>query len=207
MARYLGPVCKQCKREGEKLFLKGKRCYEKCPIGEKAQKPGQHGASGGRSKSSEYSVRLREKQKAKRIAGLNETQFYHYFTMASKMKGLSGNNLIQLLTRRLDCVVQLMGISSSRKGARQLIGHGHVTVNGKKIDLPGYLVKVGDKISFSDKLASNKNIPVTQGDVSHPKWLDFDKNSKLGTVLSAPTKEESPYSTINEQYIVELYSK
>ncbi len=203
MARYLGSVCKLCRREGEKLILKGARCQTRCPIDKKAKKPGQHGPSAGRSKTSEYAIRLREKQKAKRIAGLNESQFYHYFEMASSMKGLSGSNLIQLLARRLDNVLYLLGLASSRKSARQFVVHGHIKINGKKVDVPGYRVDVGDKITVAEKILSNI------GDIAPnvPTWLSYDNNTKTGTMLALPLKEESSYANINEQYIVELYSK
>lgn len=207
MVRYLGAVCKLCRREGQKLLLKGNRCQVKCPIEKKAKKPGQHGGSPSRAKSSEYSIRLREKQKAKRIAGLSEAQFFHYFKMASRMKGLAGANLIQLLARRLDNVTYMLGFAVSKKAARQLVGHGHVLVNGKKVDVPGYIVKVGDKITVSKKMSSNANIPAFQGEISTPSWLTYDKNTATGTVTALPKKEESTYADINEQYIVELYSK
>jgi len=212
MARYLGSVCKLCRREGEKLMLKGQRCFSpKCPVEGKAKKPGQHGTpiSGGRSKQSEYALRLREKQKAKRIAGLNEAQFYNYFKKASLMKGLTGLNLIYLLSMRLDNVVYLMGLAPSRRSAREFVAHGHYKVNGKKISAPGYKVSVGDKITPSAKLLSNPQVPVARQDysVSCPIWLNYDKNTNTGTVVSEPQKEHTPYAGINEQYIVELYSK
>lgn len=209
MARYLGPVCKLCRREGVKLFLKGTRCETaKCPIEKKAGKPGQHGAAAGRfSKMSEYSIRLREKQKAKRIAGLTEAQFFHYFQMASKMKGLAGSNLLQLLTLRLDNVVRSLGFAPSVRAARQMVRHGHILVNDKKVDLPGCVLSVGDKVTLSKKISTNPSVPLSQRDVTPPQWLSFNKETLTGTVVALPQKEETPYSSINEQYIVELYSK
>jgi len=216
MAKYLGSVCKLCRREGEKLFLKGARCFgNKCPVEGKARKPGQHGtpigAGGGRrSKQSEYALRLREKQKAKRIAGLTEAQFYNYFKKASKMKGLTGLNLIYLLSMRLDNVVYLLGLAPSRRAARELVTHGHYKVNGKKITAPGYNLSPGDKIVPSAKLLSETSgIPAAREDysVSPPAWLSYDKSAHTGSVVSAPAKEQTPYAGINEQYIVELYSK
>ncbi|MDI6756643.1 MAG: 30S ribosomal protein S4 [Endomicrobiia bacterium] len=206
MGRYLGSVCKLCRREGAKLVLKGRRCATKCPIDKKSKKPGQHGAN-MRIKQSEYAVRLREKQKAKRIASLNEAQFYHYFVKASAMKGLSGLNLIKLLAMRLDSVVYLLGMAPSRSAARQFITHGHFHLNDKRTKVPGRIVAVGDKIKIFGKMSQNQNIPAFQGEVSPPVWLAYDKNSQTGNVVAEPLKEQTPYAGINEQFIVELYSK
>jgi small subunit ribosomal protein S4 len=206
MGRYLGSVCKLCRREGAKLVLKGRRCTTKCPIDKKSKKPGQHGAN-MRIKLSEYAVRLREKQKAKRIAYLNENQFYHYFRKATAMKGLAGLNLIKLLSMRLDNVVYLMGLAPSRMAARQLITHGHFQVNDKRTTAPGRIVVVGDKIKMAAGMSDNQQIPAYQGEVSSPGWLSYDKNSKTGSVVAEPSKEQTPYAGVNEQFIVELYSK
>jgi small subunit ribosomal protein S4 len=207
MSRYLGSVCKHCRREKEKLFLKGERCYSNCTLDRKRGKniPGMHSMS--RSKPSDYARHLREKQKARRIYGLTEEQFRHYFQRADKMKGLTGENLLKLLEMRLDNVVYRLGIVTSRKSARQIVGHGRVLVNDKKINLPGYQLKPGDKITLKAKAKENifvkKSLERTD---RFPSWLSLDKQNITGSVLSIPRVEEFSHP-IDSQLIVELYSK
>ena len=208
MSRYLGSVCKLCRREKERLFLKGERCSSKCTLDRKRGKngPGQHGTTKGRM--SDYAKHLREKQKARRIYDLTEEQFSHYYKMAEKMKGSAGDNLLKLLESRLDNVVYRLGLASSKRMARQIVNHGNVLVNEKKIDLPRYQVKVGDVITVPEKYKSNaiikKLIEKTMGYI--PAWLSFDKNKIAGTVLGEPPAGESSHP-INSQLIVEYYSK
>lgn len=207
MSRYLGSVCKHCRREKEKLFLKGERCYSNCTLDRKRGKniPGMHSMQ--RSKASDYARHLREKQKARRIYGLTEEQFRHYFHRADKMKGLTGETLLQMLEMRLDNVVYRLGIVTSRKSARQIVGHGRVLVNGKKVNLPGYQLKPGDKVTLKDKAKENifvkKSLERTD---RFPSWLSLDKATISGAVLSIPRVEEFSHP-IDSQLIVELYSK
>jgi small subunit ribosomal protein S4 len=207
MSRYLGSVCKLCRREKEKLFLKGDRCSMNCTLDRKRGKnvPGQHGVS--RSKMSDYSRHLREKQKARRLYGLTEEQFRHYFARAEKLKGLTGENLLRLLELRLDNVVYRMGIVTSRKTARQIVDHGNILVNGKKVNLPGYQVKAGDKVALKDKMKENIFIKkaLERGD-KFPSWLSLDRQSVAGSVVHVPSADEFSHP-INSQLIVELYSK
>jgi small subunit ribosomal protein S4 len=208
MARYTGPSCKLCRREKQKLFLKGTKCYtEKCPIENKNYPPGQHGLN-RRIKFSEYGVQLREKQKVKRIYGLLETQFRNYFEKANKQKGVTGENLIQLLERRLDNVVFRLGFSSSRKAARQLVLHGHLLVNGKKVTIPSFLLTEGDVVSVRDK---SKKLDVIHNSLRRSKdnlynWLQVEKATLSGTFMQIPGREDIPLNA-NEQLIIELYSK
>ena len=208
MSRYLGSVCKLCRREKERLFLKGERCSSKCTLDRKRGKnsPGQHGTTKG--KMSDYAKHLREKQKARRVYGLTEEQFSHYYKMAEKMKGSAGDNLLKLLELRLDNIVHRLGLASSKRMARQIVNHGNILVNEKKIDLPRYQVKVGDVITVPEKYKSNavikKLVEKTVGDI--PAWLNFDKNNITGTVLGEPPTGESSHP-INSQLIVEYYSK
>jgi len=209
MARYTGPKCRLCRREGEKLFLKGDRCFSKCPLdGHKRYPPGMHGPD-RRKKLSIYGLQLREKQKVKRIYGVLEAQFRKFFEWARKMPGNTGENLLSLLERRLDNVVYRLGLASSRSQARQLVNHGHVRVNGKKVDIASYLVKPGDVITVSDRA---KKIPFIQEnleslDVSAiPTWLTFDKNRIEGKVVRNPIRTDITYP-VNETLIIELYSK
>ena len=208
MARYTDSVCKLCRREKQKLFLKGQKCYsEKCPIEEKNYPPGQHGLS-RRSKVSEYGVQLREKQKIKRSYGLLETQFRNYFEKANKQKGRTGENLIKLLERRLDNVVYRLGFASSRKQARQLIRHRHILVNNGLVDIPAYLLKAGDTIQIKDK---SKKLDAIQNSLKRVKdntynWLNVDKASLSGTFVQIPDRIDVPLNA-NEQLVVELYSK
>lgn len=207
MARYTGPVCKLCRREGTKLFLKGDRCFSKnCAVEKRPTPPGQHGA--GRKKASAYSIQLREKQKAKRAYGLVEKQFHHYYEMAEKMRGTTGDNMLVLIERRLDNIVFRMGIGSSRAQARQLVNHGHIAVNGKVINIPSYLIKAGDTVAVKE---TNRDkaffVELKNSKISNlPKWLKFDTATLSGEVVSLPTREDVDLS-IADHMIVELYSK
>ncbi len=208
MARYTGPVCRMCRREGTKLFLKGDRCYsEKCSFDRRPYAPGQHGQ--GRQRPSDYRDQLREKQKVKRIYGVLEKQFRLYFHKADRMKGVTGENLLGLLERRMDSTIYRLGLASSRSEARQLVRHNHFTVNGKKMNIPSYLVRTGDIIEVKERsqkvqrildsvLASDRRPMVS--------WLELDKKEFKGTVKAEPNREELTLP-INEQLIVELYSK
>ena len=208
MARYTGPSCKLCRREKQKLFLKGAKCHsEKCPIEKRNYPPGQHGLS-RRTKFSEYGVQLREKQKVKRTYGLLETQFHTYFEKANKQKGVTGGNLIKLLERRLDNVVYRLGFAPSRKAARQLVLHRHFTVNSQIVDIPSFNLSPGDIVSVRDK---SKKLDTIHNSLRRTKdsvysWLTVDKASLSGTFLNVPEREEIPLNA-NEQLIVELYSK
>lgn len=207
MAVYREAKCKLCRREGGKLFLKGDKCYtEKCPFNKRPLPPGQHGA--GRKKVSEYGQQLREKQKTKRIYGVQEGQFRHYYEVAARMKGIAGENMLQLLERRLDNVVFRMGIGASRTQARQLVNHAHLTVNGKTVTVPSYIVKAGDVIAVKENRKDNKFFENLKGAklTSLPKWLEFDTEKLEGKVLALPTREDVD-SQIAEHMIVELYSK
>lgn len=207
MARYTGSVCRLCRREGCKLFLKGDRCYsQKCAFTKRPVAPGQHGQ--GRKKLSEYGVQLREKQKVKRAYGMLEGQFRSYFDDAVKMKGVSGANLLSLLERRLDNVVYRMGIGESRPQARQFVMHGHVTVNGKKVDIPSYRVNAGDVVAVKAKSAGTERFKqiAEQAVRPLPKWLTFDPAALSGTVVALPERDDIDL-TIEEHMIVELYSK
>ena len=208
MARYRDAVCRICRREGDKLFLKGDRCYtDKCAIARRSYAPGQHGQ--GRKKMSEYGTQLREKQKAKRYYGLLENQFYHYFELASKMTGKTGENLLKVLESRLDNVVYRAGFAMSRPEARQLVTHGHFTVNGKAVNIPSYLVKPGDVVAIVEKsMSSDKIKGVLEANASRPalNWLSVDKNKAQATVFNLPERSEIDLQ-VEEQLIVELYSK
>ena len=208
MARYTDAVCRICRREGDKLFLKGDRCYsDKCAIARRAYAPGQHGQ--GRKKMSEYGTQLREKQKAKRYYGLLENQFYHYFELASKMTGKTGENLLKVLESRLDNVVYRAGFAMSRPEARQLVSHGHFTVNGKAVNIPSYMVKAGDVVAIVEKsMSSDKIKGVLEANASRPalNWLSVDKNKAQATVVNLPERGEIDLQ-VEEQLIVELYSK
>ncbi len=208
MARYTGAVCRQCRREGQKLFLKGERCYtDKCGLVRRAYAPGQHGQR--RKKLSEYGLQLREKQKARRFYGVLESQFEKYFVMAEHQQGMTGENLLRILESRLDNVVYRLGFAMSRPEARQLVNHGHFTVNGKKVDIPSYLIKEGDVIAIKESskgsekikaiLEINQNRPV-------PKWLEINWEIAEGKVVNLPTREDIDLP-VEEHLIVELYSK
>ena len=208
MARYTGPACRLCRREGTKLFLKGERCTTgKCALERRHTAPGQHGAANKVMK--EYGMQLREKQKARRYYGVLEGQFEHYFEMAEKMEGITGENLLSLLERRFDNVVYRMGMASSRKEARQLVLHAHFRLNGKKANIPSILLKVGDKISIREESRKNAKIKeLLEGLASQsaPKWLEVDKDNAVATVVALPKREDIDFP-FEEQLIVELYSK
>lgn len=206
MARITCADCKKCRREGQKLFLKGERCTsKKCAMERRPVAPGQHGAS--RKKNSEYAVQLREKQKAKRAYGLLEKQFYSYYEEAERMKGITGENMLMLLELRLDNVVYRMGIGSSRAQSRQIVSHGHITVNGKVVDIPSYHTKAGDVIGVKEVKQDNAMFKELRGaKIVMPKWVEFDTETFVGKVVENPKREDIDLS-INEQLIVELYSK
>lgn len=209
MGRYTGPVCRLCRRERMKLYLKGEKCYtEKCPLEKKNYPPGQHGPL-RRARLSEYGIQLREKQKLRRIYGVLERQFRRYFEMATRQKGITGENLIKILERRLDNVVYRLGFAPSRKAARQLVKHGHILVNGKRVDIPSYLVDPGDEIRVKDKskeleIIHNSLKRVTE--TSLVPWLQLNKATLSGVFMYVPERSEIPIN-VNEQLIVELYSK
>ncbi len=206
MARITCADCKKCRREGQKLFLKGERCTsKKCAMERRPVAPGQHGAS--RKKNSEYAVQLREKQKAKRAYGLLEKQFYSYYEEAERMKGITGESMLMLLELRLDNVVYRMGIGSSRAQSRQIVNHGHITVNGKVVDIPSYHTKAGDVIGVKEVKQDNVMFKELRGaKIVMPKWVEFDTETFVGKVVENPKREDIDLS-INEQLIVELYSK
>lgn len=206
MARYTDASCRLCRREGQKLFLKGERCYSgKCAIDKRPYAPGQHGQ--GRKKTSDYGLQLREKQKAKRFYGVLETQFRNYFEKAARKPGITGENLLVMLETRLDNAVFRLGMGASRKEARQLITHGHFTVNGKKVDIPSYAVKPGDVIKVKEKsFSSPKFKEMREMSVTVPAWLSVDIDKLEGKIISYPRREEIDVP-VKEQLIVELYSK
>ena len=208
MARYTGAVCRLCRREGQKLFLKGERCYsEKCSVGLRGYAPGQHGQ--GRKKSSEYGMQLRAKQTARRFYGVQENQFHHYFEIAERKQGITGDNLLRILESRLDNVVYRVGFASSRAEARQLVGHGHYEVNGKRVDIASYLLRAGDVVSICEKSrASEKIKAVVEANSARPvpEWIDVDRNNLSAKVIALPTREQIE-APVDEQLIVEFYSK
>lgn len=206
MARYTGPSCKLCRREGVKLYLKGDRCYtEKCAIARRAYAPGQHGQS--RKKLGNYGMQLREKQKAKRIYGLLESQFRKVYGEADRQKGITGENLLVLLERRFDNAVYRLGFAASRPEARQLVRHGHFTVNGKKVNIPSYEIKVGDVIAVKEKSRQDEKFKAFAEIATNvPKWLTVDKDKMEGQVTALPQREDVDIP-VNETLIVELYSK
>ena len=209
MARYIGPVCRLCRREGMKLFLKGERCYtDKCAIEKRNVPPGQHGRS-RKAKMVGYGVQLREKQKVKRTYGVLESQFRRYFEAADRQKGVTGELLLQMLERRLDNVVYRLGFATSRAQARQLVRHGHFNVNGKKVDIPSYAVRSGDTVAVRSGSAQNPTIQHAMEEVKGrgiPEWLLFDSASVSGRISQLPTREQINLP-VQEQLIVELYSK
>jgi small subunit ribosomal protein S4 len=209
MARYIGPVCRLCRRDGMKLFLKGERCYtDKCAIEKRNLPPGQHGRA-RRAKMVGYGVQLREKQKVKRTYGVLESQFRRYFEAADRQKGVTGELLLQALERRLDNVVYRLGFATSRAQARQLVRHGHFQVNGKKVDIPSYAVRLGDTVALKGASAQNPTIQHAMEEVKGrgiPEWLLFDAAGLSGRVSSMPTREQINLP-VQEQLIVELYSK
>ncbi len=208
MARYTGAVCKLCRREGKKLYLKGERCYTgKCAIERRAYAPGQHGQS--RKKATEYGLQLRAKQQAKRYYGIQEGQFYKYFLMAERKQGVTGENLLRICESRLDNVVYLLGWANSRAEARQLVTHGHYKVNGNKVNIPSYLIKAGDEIAIKDKSKESDKIKATvEANASRPvpQWLDLNAEALTAKVLALPTREQIMVP-VEEHLIVELYSK
>lgn len=209
MARYTGPVCRLCRREGQKLFLKGERCYtKKCSVDRRSYAPGQHGQARNR-KASEYGRQLRTKQYAKRYYGVLENQFHHYFELATKMPGVTGENLLRLLESRLDNVVYRLGFAMSRAEARQLVTHGHFTVDGRKVNIPSFLVKPGMVITLKDSSKSLDKIKANvEANASRPapKWLDYDANNMVGKVVAMPARDDIDLP-VEEHLIVELYSK
>ena len=209
MARYTDASCKLCRRERQKLFLKGTKCFtDKCPIENKNYPPGQHGLS-RRTRMTDYAVQLREKQKVRKTYGLLEKQFRNYFKEASRRKGVTGNNLVSILESRLDNTLYRLGLAPSRKSARQLVLHRHLTVNDKVVDRPSYLLKSGDVIKVRE---ASKKLPIFHDAMKRMKdnmlmpWLSLDKANMTGTYLKSPDREEVPFIG-NEQLIVELYSK
>jgi small subunit ribosomal protein S4 len=211
MARYTGPVCKLCRREGQKLFLKGQKCYtEKCPVERRAYPPGQHGpAQARRRKQSDYALQLREKQKVKRMYGLQEKQFRNLFSRAAQRGGVTGENLLIDLETRLDNVIYRLGFASSRNQARQLVRHRHVEVNGQVVDIPSYHLKPGDDVAIR---APSRDMPLVQGNLESRvrpdmvEWLTLDQKNRVARVVRAPTRDDIPME-VQEQLIVELYSK
>ncbi len=207
MARYNGPVCRLCRREGTKLYLKGEKCMtDKCPVVVRPnQAPGQHGAA--KKKMGEYGMQLREKQKAKRIYGVLEKQFKSYYVMAEKKEGITGANLLSILECRLDNVVYRMGLAESRNEARQLVRHAHFTLNGKKVNIPSIIVRVGDVIALkaTDSVKIKGLVEGLETKVA-PKWLDLDKKNQTAKVIALPERDDIDFP-FEEQLIVELYSK
>lgn len=210
MAKYTEPVCRLCRRDGLKLFLKGERCStDKCAVERRAYAPGQHGQSGGRRKPTEYAIRMREKQKVKRIYGVLETQFRKIFAAADRMGGVTGENLLQLLERRLDNVVYRIGFARSRKEARNLVRHGHFSVNGKRNSIPSYVIKHGDTIEVKEKSRKGTWLQEALGSAERrniPEWFTVNKDKFSATMVAYPSRDQLTMP-MNEQLIVELYSK
>ncbi len=208
MARYRDALCRLCRREGEKLFLKGERCYtDKCGVERRKYAPGQHGQR--RKKLSDYALQLREKQKAKETYGVLEKQFKRYFYIANNKKGVTGSNLLQLLESRLDNVVYRLGIASNRRQARQLVLHGHIKLNDRRVNIPSCLVRAGDVISVKEGSRKNVIIEDNIAKIEHrgmPSWVEMDVNTLSGKVLNLPVREDIALP-VQEQLIVELYSK
>ncbi|HXE65292.1 MAG TPA: 30S ribosomal protein S4 [Bryobacteraceae bacterium] len=211
MARYRGPVCRLCRREGMKLFLKGERCHSaKCAIEKRNFIPGQHGRDRKIKKIVGYGLQLREKQKVRRIYGVLESQFHLTYEKAVKMKGITGENLLGTLERRLDSVLYRMGLATSRSQGRQVVGHGHVQVNGRKVNIPSFIVKPGDEIAIRESSKNNSTILAARDATAHapsPSWMDVDREALKGRIISTPRRDELTQIPINEQLIVELYSK
>lgn len=209
MARYIGPVCKLCRREGMKLFLKGERCYmDKCSVTRRPYPPGQHGQ--GRVKLTEFAVRLREKQKVRRIYGVLERQFRAYYFDAARRKGRTGEQMLGLIESRLDNVVHRLGFASSRNEARQLVKHNHILVNGKRVNIPSYLLRKNDKIEVHPKSREFKFVVASLAQVDRRpqlSWLELDKANFAGTFKGLPVRDEMNEPPIREQYIVEYYSR
>lgn len=211
MARYRGPVCRLCRREGIKLFLKGERCYgPSCAIEKRNYLPGQHGKTARPKRLLGYGLQLREKQKVRRIYGILERQFRNYYKKATRMRGVVGENLLALLERRLDSVVFRMGFGTSRAQARQIVRHGHVEVNGRKVNIPSYTVKPGDEVSIREKSRKHAGVAAAMEATSHmlaPSWIEVDRENLRAKVTGVPRRDELVQIPINEQLIVELYSR
>jgi small subunit ribosomal protein S4 len=210
LARYIGPVCRQCRREGMKLYLKGERCHsEKCAIEKRNFIPGQHGKDRAK-KIVGYGLQLREKQKVRRVYGVLERQFRITFEKAALQKGITGENLMQNLERRLDSVIFRMGFGTSRAQARQVVSHGHIDVNGRKCNIPSAMIKVGDVVSVRENSKNNATILAARDATAHapaPNWIDVDREGLKGRIQSLPKREDLVQIQLNEQLIVELYSK
>lgn len=213
MSRYIGPVCRLCRREGMKLYLKGERCYgPKCAVSEEKKRnfpPGQHGQA-RKPKIVGYGLQLREKQKTKRYFGLGEGQFRNLFEKAATTKGITGEVMLQMLERRLDNAIYRIGFATSRAGARQLVRHGHVHVNGRKVNIPSFQVKAGDEVTIRDKSKENPAVLAAREATAHlpsPSWLEIDRENLKARVIGNPKREELVQINLNEQLIVELYSK
>jgi small subunit ribosomal protein S4 len=210
MARYIGPSCRQCRREGMKLFLKGERCHsEKCAIEKRNFPPGQHGKD-RKPKIVGYGLQLREKQKARRYYGLLEQQFRNLFQKAAGMKGITGENALNMLERRLDNTIYRMGFGTSRPQSRQIVRHGHIQVNGRKVNIPSFLVKPGDLIEVRERSKNSQTILSARDATAHapsPNWLEVDREGLKARVIGQPKREELVQIQLNEQLIVELYSK
>ena len=210
MARYIGPVCRQCRREGMKLFLKGERCHsEKCAIERRNFVPGQHGKD-RKAKIVGYGLQLREKQKVRRVYGVLERQFRTTYEKAAHQKGITGENLMSSLERRLDSVIYRMGFGTSRAQARQVVRHGHVDVNGRKCNIPSALVKVGDTVAIRESSKNNPTVLSARDATAHapaPNWIEVDREGLRGRITSLPQRSELVQIQMNEQLIVELYSK
>jgi small subunit ribosomal protein S4 len=207
MARYTGPVCRLCRREGQKLYLKGDKCYtDKCPVSKRNYAPGQHGQS--RKKLTEYGLQLREKQKVRRFYGIQESQMRKYFHMADRMHGITGENLLKLLELRLDNVIYRMGFATSRAEARQLVTHGHFLVNGNKVDIPSSILKVGDVIEIKERSKNSSKIKefVENHRGNTVTWLDVSPEELKGRIVAEPAREDIDIP-VEEHLIVELYSK
>ena len=208
MARYTGAVCRHCRREGLKLYLKGDRCFtEKCAVEKRPVPPGQHGQ--GRRKVSEYGTQLREKQKARRMYGILEGQFKRYFVKAERQPGVTGENLLRLLERRLDNVVYRLGLGASRNEARQLVRHGHFLVNGRKVNIPSFLLRIDDEITIKERSKESprvKELMERAADRVPPAWLDYDSGRQVARIAALPLREQID-ATVQEHLIVELYSR
>jgi small subunit ribosomal protein S4 len=211
MARYIGPVCRLCRREGIKLFLKGERCYgANCAIEKRNYVPGQHGKTRRPKKPSGYGTQLREKQRVRRVYGVLERQFRNYYHKAVQMKGVVGANLLALLERRLDSVIYRIGFATSRAQARQIVRHGHIQVNGHKVDIPSFTVKPGDVVELRESSRTHTGVLAALETSAHgvmPSWIEFDRESFKGKINAIPRREELVQIPINEQLIVELYSR
>jgi len=210
LARYIGPVCRQCRREGMKLYLKGERCHsEKCAIEKRNFVPGQHGKD-RKAKIVGYGLQLREKQKVRRIYGVLEAQFRTVYEKAAQAKGITGDHMMSALERRLDSVIYRMGFGTSRAQSRQIVRHGHIEINGRKCDIPSALVKIGDTVAVRESSRKNPTILAARDATAHapaPNWIDVDREGLTGKVTALPQRSDLVQIQLNEQLIVELYSK